>query len=83
MEGMRFGVLPIVAPTGGLADTVHDLKARSPPPPLLAPPPPRAALPEPNRFAGSLAGGGRGRLSLHRGLRVRTPAGGAGSQLKT
>jgi glycogen synthase len=27
MEGMRFGVLPIVAPTGGLADTVKDLKA--------------------------------------------------------
>jgi glycogen synthase len=26
MEGMRFGVLPIVAPTGGLADTVQDLK---------------------------------------------------------
>eukprot|EP00292_Cryptomonas_paramecium_P033456 CAMPEP_0113702042 /NCGR_PEP_ID=MMETSP0038_2-20120614/24945_1 /TAXON_ID=2898 /ORGANISM="Cryptomonas paramecium" /LENGTH=560 /DNA_ID=CAMNT_0000626071 /DNA_START=37 /DNA_END=1719 /DNA_ORIENTATION=+ /assembly_acc=CAM_ASM_000170 len=26
MEGMRFGVLPIVAPTGGLADTVKDLK---------------------------------------------------------
>lgn len=26
MEGMRFGVLPIVAPTGGLADTVLDLK---------------------------------------------------------
>jgi granule-bound starch synthase len=26
MEGMRFGVLPIVAPTGGLADTVTDLK---------------------------------------------------------
>lgn len=26
MEGMRFGVLPIVAPTGGLADTVKDMK---------------------------------------------------------
>ena len=30
MEGMRFGVLPIVAPTGGLADTVQDLKVRRP-----------------------------------------------------
>merc|ERR1711966_39538 len=26
MEGMRFGTLPIVAPTGGLADTVADMK---------------------------------------------------------
>jgi len=26
MEGMRFGTLPIVAPTGGLADTVTDMK---------------------------------------------------------
>merc|ERR1711966_191686 len=26
MEGMRFGTLPIVAPTGGLADTVSDMK---------------------------------------------------------
>jgi granule-bound starch synthase len=26
MEGMRFGCLPIVAPTGGLADTVKDMK---------------------------------------------------------
>eukprot|EP00961_Rhodomonas_salina_P148466 1998397-Rhodomonas_salina.1 len=26
MEGMRFGTLPIVAPTGGLADTVKDMK---------------------------------------------------------
>jgi granule-bound starch synthase len=26
MEGMRFGTLPIVAPTGGLADTVLDMK---------------------------------------------------------
>merc|ERR1711966_594998 len=26
MEGMRFGTLPIVAPTGGLADTVTDVK---------------------------------------------------------
>jgi glycosyltransferase involved in cell wall biosynthesis len=33
MEGMRFGVLPIVAPTGGLADTVTDLKASALPPP--------------------------------------------------
>ena len=49
MEGMRFGVLPIVAPTGGLADTVHDLKARSPPPPFL-PLRPRARL-SPNRTA--------------------------------
>jgi granule-bound starch synthase len=29
MEGMRFGVLPIVAPTGGLADTVKDMKVCS------------------------------------------------------
>jgi granule-bound starch synthase len=26
MEGMRFGVLPIVSPTGGLGDTVQDMK---------------------------------------------------------
>jgi len=26
MEGMRFGTLPIVAPTGGLSDTVKDMK---------------------------------------------------------
>ena len=26
MEGMRFGTLPIVAPTGGLSDTVTDMK---------------------------------------------------------
>merc|ERR1711966_21131 len=26
MEGMRFGTLPIVAPTGGLADTVKDMQ---------------------------------------------------------
>merc|ERR1712127_1007630 len=26
IEGMRFGTLPIVAPTGGLADTVFDMK---------------------------------------------------------
>lgn len=26
MEGMRFGTLPIVAPTGGLSDTVADMK---------------------------------------------------------
>ncbi|KAJ1494782.1 hypothetical protein T484DRAFT_2403425 [Baffinella frigidus] len=26
MEGMRFGTVPIVAPTGGLADTVKDMK---------------------------------------------------------
>jgi glycogen synthase len=26
MEGMRFGVLPIVCPTGGLGDTVKDMK---------------------------------------------------------
>jgi glycogen synthase len=26
MEGMRFGTLPIVTPTGGLADTVKDLQ---------------------------------------------------------
>jgi granule-bound starch synthase len=26
MESMRFGTLPIVAPTGGLADTVEDMK---------------------------------------------------------
>jgi granule-bound starch synthase len=26
MESMRFGTLPIVAPTGGLADTVDDMK---------------------------------------------------------
>ncbi len=30
MEGMRFGVLPIVAPTGGLADTVQDMKVPIP-----------------------------------------------------
>ena len=26
MESMRFGTLPIVAPTGGLADTVADMR---------------------------------------------------------
>jgi len=26
MEGMRFGTIPIVAPTGGLADTVQDMR---------------------------------------------------------
>ena len=54
MEGMRFGVLPIVAPTGGLADTVQDLKASvAPVPPLPGPSPlptvPHSQLPSASR----------------------------------
>ena len=69
MEGMRFGVLPIVAPTGGLADTVQDLKASvAPVPPLPGPSPlptvPHSQLPPASR-ARSI-----GLRALHRPARI-------------
>ena len=61
MEGMRFGVLPIVAPTGGLADTVQDLKAS------VAPVPP---LPRPLAYRPALPAAFRIPRALHRPARI-------------